>query len=1092
MRCSRCQSDNDEAAVRCGTCGATLARTSSLPSAPSGERAMPERREATLLFADLGGYTELNQQADIEEVATLMEAIKDGAAEIVQTYGGVVNQFVGDEVMAVFGFPHGHEDDPRRAVSAALELHAFMRSPRIARLSRRRALTFHTGIETGLVLAQSRDLRDGLFDLTGSTVNLAARLRSAATQDEILLGPVTQRHVAGFFRTEALAPRVLKGIAGELTPYRVQAPRPLRSSFDLALERGLTPYVGRLSELATLEGYLAEAGRGEARLVSVMGPAGVGKTRLLHELVRRARERGFTVLRGQCQSYGTIPPFQPFLETLEDAVGLRQAAGEEAPPRSAGALPPADGHAGSDGESPTAVSAARVIENALAVDPALAAHLPVFLYLLSLRDPAYPLPPNMHGQSLRRAVIDGLAQLLVAHAQRRPVLVVVEDWHWADEASDTLFVELARRTVGHPIMAVVTYRSDQLEVSRRPISNRQLNLGHFDEAGTAALLRELLHVERLPDGLAGSVQEIADGNPFFTEEVAHALVESGVLVRSSVQDDSGWSLSRPLSQLGVPHGVQATVRARIDRLVREDKELLKLASVIGAEFSRDLLEPLCENQAGLSPALDRLQQRAHILPSSAASYRFKHPIVHDVVYDILLLQRRRELHGLIAAAIEGSAGERGLEPKYEALAHHYGRSELRERAVHYAELAGRKAERSFSLEQARRQYQAALEHLDELDPTDANMAQRVEISLRWAAALVHNPAPGQVQVLQRSLEYALRLGDARSAARCHSWMGWFEYTLGNLQQSIASNRRGLELCESLAFNDPALRWQLQTNIGVSLAMAARHVEAEAELGPALAFYSPALPENAHATGGYAFAHMALLRADQGDFAASDAAFEQARSAVHRSGQYALVGAITTIEGMTRAFAGDWDGCARCAARVREVAERIEGAFQRLMAAALEGLYLVHGAGDARGIATLRGAALGLESRGVGLALSWCFASLAEALALRAQPEEAITHAETALARAHSWDALGEATALRARALARHQLGALDAAREDIAASLAAARAKGSRREQLITALHWAEQSGERDFEPAALALELDALHMPWYAARARRLAQRDS
>ncbi|HMI94394.1 MAG TPA: AAA family ATPase, partial [Polyangiales bacterium] len=798
-QCLRCQADNDESALRCGTCGATMARKSALPSAPTTPRATPERREVTLMFADLGGYTELNQQADVEEVAAIMDAIKDGAAEIIQTYGGMVNQFVGDEVMAVFGLPQGHDDDPRRAVSAALELHAFMRSPRIVRLSRgRRELAFHTGIETGLVLAQSRDFRDGMFDLTGTTVNLAARLRSAAERDEILVGETTQRRVAGFFRSEALAPRLLKGIGSEVTPYRVQAPHELRSSFDLALERGLTPYVGRRSELATLEGYLAEAGRGEARLVSVMGPPGVGKTRLLHELVRRARERGFIVLRGQCQSYGTIPPFQPFLETLEDAVGLR-----------------------SDG----ATDAASVVANVLAIDPELERHLPVILYLLALRDPSRPLPAELNGQSLRRAVIAALGAILVAHAGRRPVLVVVEDWHWADEASDTLFVELARATMGHPIMAVLTYRSDQLEVDRRPISNRQLALGQFDEAGTGALLRELLHAERLPDGLARAVQEIADGNPFFVEEVAHALVESGALVHG----DAGWTLSRPLGQLGVPHSVQATVRARIDRLAREDKELLKLASVIGAEFSHELLEPLCEDRAGLAPSLERLQERAHILPAvpaargAGASYRFKHPIVHDVVYDILLLQRRRELHGQIARAIEGEGSGDGqnLEPKYEALAHHYGRSEARERAAHYAALAGFKAERSFSLEQARRQFQAALEHLDQLEPSDANMHQRVELSLRWAAALVHNPAPGQLQVLQRSLEYALRLGDGRNAARCHSWMGWVEYTLGNLQGAIAHNQRGSELCDSLALDDRALRWRLLANIGASHAMAAR-------------------------------------------------------------------------------------------------------------------------------------------------------------------------------------------------------------------------------------------------------------------------------
>jgi tetratricopeptide (TPR) repeat protein len=291
-------------------------------------------------------------------------------------------------------------------------------------------------------------------------------------------------------------------------------------------------------------------------------------------------------------------------------------------------------------------------------------------------------------------------------------------------------------------------------------------------------------------------------------------------------------------------------------------------------------------------------------------------------------------------------------------------------------------------------------------------------------------------------------------------MGWFEYALGNSQAAIDHNRRGLELCESLSFNDPGLRWQLATNIGVSLAMAARHAEAQAQLQRSLELFHPGLPENAHATAGYAFAHLALIHADRGDFERAHADLERALAAIQSSGRYALLGAITVIEGIIRAFAGDWDGCARAAARVREVADRIEGTFQRMMASALEGLYLVHGKSDARGIATLRGAALGLESRGVGLALSWCFACLAEALALRGQPEEAIAHANAALARAQTGDALGETVALRARALAHWQLGEHDAARADLAACLASADAKGSKRERAITQQRWAERTGE--------------------------------
>ena len=1002
--------------MRCGTCAATLSGTSSLPPAAIAQ-AVPERREATLLFADLHGYTELTQRADVEEVAAIMDAVKTGAAEIVQAYGGVVNQFVGDEVMAVFGLPQGNEDDPRRAVSAALELHAFLRSPRLSRLLRRgRELWFHTGIDTGLVLAQSRDVRDGLFDLTGAAVNRAARLRALAARDEIVVSEDTRQRIAPFFQTEALAPRMLKGIDEAVTAHRVHAPGKARTAFDRAMQRGLTPYVARVSEIAALEECLADAGRGQARLVSVSGPPCVGKTRLVHELIGRAQSRGFTVLHGQCQSYGTIPPFQPFLETLKGAVGL--------------------------GERGSADAAQRVVTRVLELDPALERHLPVYLYLLSLADAARPLPPELTGPALRRAVIAALGDILIAHARTRPVLVVVEDWHWADEASDALFRELARATSGQPIMALVTYRGEQLSEGRRPLSNRTVVLEPLREAGTAALVNELLQSQHLPEGLCRYVHEITDGNPFFIEEVCHMLVDAGALLRSAAT----WTLTRPLHELRAPANVQAMVRARIDRLQFSDKELLKLASVIGIEFALELLQPLCGQRPELEPSLSRLEQHAHVLQTAPERYRFKHPIVHEVVYNVLLLQRRRELHALIARTIEARHEPLGLQPHYEALAHHYAHSDRRELAIGYAELAAEKAERSFSLDQARRQYACAIECLDELEPTPERMHKRVDLSLRWASALVHNPAPGQLQVLQRSLEYATRLGYEKGAARCLCWMGWVEYTLGNQEQAVGYNQRCLSMRDAVA--QPALIWQAQANIGMSYVMATRYDEAQSELERALVRLVDLDGPSAASGRGYALSHLALMAGDQGDFARARALLSDARAAIDESGRYQLLGAVATIEGMVSAFAADYEACGEAAARVREVAERIDGAYQRHMAAMLEGLHLWHGRADAHGIAMMRGAALALESRGIGLALSWCFAALAEALALRGEAAEAVTHADSALRRALTWDRLGEASALRARAIARAQHNDTRAG-EDLAASLRVARAKQSPREQAL-------------------------------------------
>jgi tetratricopeptide (TPR) repeat protein len=519
------------------------------------------------------------------------------------------------------------------------------------------------------------------------------------------------------------------------------------------------------------------------------------------------------------------------------------------------------------------------------------------------------------------------------------------------------------------------------------------------------------------------------------------------------------------------------VRARVDRLERPDKELLKLASVIGAEFSLELLEPLCETESPISPRLARLESRSHILQLDPSSYRFKHPIVHDVVYNVLLLQRRRELHGSIARMIEGRHKERGLELQYEALAHHYGRSDDRARATHYGELAGIKAERAFSLDQARIHYAHALESLDELPPTPERMQQRVDLSLRWAAALVHNPLPGQLQVMLRSLEYANRLGYTRGVARCLSWSGWIEYTHGNQLSAIDYNQRCLSMRGEI--DDRHLLAQAEANIGISCVMAGRHDEAIDRIARARASVSPTESPSAAAGTGYALAHLALLSADRGEFDRASAQLDEGRTLLESSGRFALVGALDTIEGIMCSLRGDFKGVGRSASRVRAVAERIDGSYQRQMATALAGLHLVYEQNDRRGIELLRGAALALESRGMGLALSWTFASLAEALLFLHEDVEAATHAESALARARFGDGLGRAAALRALAVARYRAGE----GADFAAALAAASGKGSRREEALTELARAECGGRANDLPA----RFQAMSMPFYVARSESL-----
>lgn len=266
--------------------------------APQGER-----RQATVLFSDLSGYTAMNERLDPEDVRTIMSRIKAEAVRIVEGHGGTVNQFVGDEVMALFGVPQAHEDDPVRAVRAAHDLHALVRaiSPEVEH-KLGTPLRLHSGMSAGLIVTGSDDRRDGTFGVTGDAVNTAARLASHAIADTVLVSEEIQRGIADYFQTEPLAPVELKGKAARLTPYRVTGQTGIASRFEAAVKRGFTAYAGRETELGMLNAGLQNARKGQGQLVTVMGEPGIGKSRLLFEFRHSAPVGELIVLTGHCQS----------------------------------------------------------------------------------------------------------------------------------------------------------------------------------------------------------------------------------------------------------------------------------------------------------------------------------------------------------------------------------------------------------------------------------------------------------------------------------------------------------------------------------------------------------------------------------------------------------------------------------------------------------------------------------------------------------------------------------------------------------------------------------------------------------------------
>jgi class 3 adenylate cyclase/tetratricopeptide (TPR) repeat protein len=691
-RCPACGASNPPANKFCHECGESL-RTSRRPlTAPplagpplaSPPLATPqltgERRHATIVFADLAGYTAMNERLDPEEVEALLGRIKEAAVAIIERHGGMVNQFVGDEVLALFGIPLAHEDDPLRAVRAALELHDMVRamSPEVEeRIGQ--PLRMHTGIHTGLIVTNQRDDRDGRIGIVGNTVNLGARLKALAAADDILLSPETQRAIAPFFDTQALDALSVKGKSEPVVPHRVVAPAKTRTRFEAVARRGLAPHVGRAAELATLRAGLDAACAGQGRVVTLAGEAGMGKSRLLHELRAAIDDTEIAVLQGSCLAYGDSTSYLPFLDAMQGLLGLRE-----------------------DDDPDQMV--AKVVAGVQAIDaagPALDEHVPLYLHLLSLRSAAYPLPEHLTGEALQHAAEEALAELFLASARRQPVVLLLEDWHWTDEASAAALLHLANRLARARLLVVVTHRPD------RPASwpadwqaqgrHIRIDLGALTLVPTRMLMASRIAARELPDALIAVIQERTGGNPFFVEELCRALVEEGALV---VRDDRA-VLTQPIDELVLPDTVQAIIRTRLDRLDAGAKDVLRLASVIGKRFGQRLLAELYEGGARLDTvlaslvALDLLQETRG---GPEVEYMFRQALTQEVAYESLRIEQRKALHALVGSGIEVLHAAR-LEEHVNLLLHHFRRAEVWPSAIAYGQRA---AERAAALSQFQR------------------------------------------------------------------------------------------------------------------------------------------------------------------------------------------------------------------------------------------------------------------------------------------------------------------------------------------------------------------------------------------------------
>jgi class 3 adenylate cyclase len=673
--CPACRHANPPDSRFCNACGAALAAGApaaarfASPAAytpghlaqkilSSGPALPGERKQVTVLFADMKGSMELLADRDPEEARRLLDPVLERMMAAVHRYEGTVNQVMGDGIMALFGAPVAHEDHAARACYAALDMQREIR--RYADEARRAhgiEVQVRVGLNSGEVVVRAigSDLRMD-YSAVGQTTHLAARMEQLAPPSTIRLTAETLALVEGLVEVRALGPVPVKGVAEPVEVFELAAAAASRTRLQAAAARGLTRFVGREAELDRLRQALDEVRRGRGRLIAAVGEAGVGKSRLFWEFVRSRRAEGCLVLQASAVSYGTATAYLPVVELLK--AHLEIGPGDDA---------------------------RRVREKAtgkiLALDEAFRPALPALMALLDVAsgDSGWE---RLDAVQRRERTADAVKRLLLRESQVQPLIVIVEDLHWLDADSQAVLDALVESVPAARILALVNYRPEYRHGWGGKTYYDQVRLDPLDPAGADALLGALLGPDPALEPLRALLAARTQGNPFFLEESVRTLAETGALAGAR----GAYRLAGPVESAHVPATVQALVAARIDRLSAEDKTLLQTAAVVGKDVPLALLQAVAAlPEDALRASLARLLG-AELLWEAAlfpdVEYTFKHALTHEIAYGTLLSERRRDLHARIVRAFEALAPDRVGE-RADWLAHHAFRGELWGKAAWY-------------------------------------------------------------------------------------------------------------------------------------------------------------------------------------------------------------------------------------------------------------------------------------------------------------------------------------------------------------------------------------------------------------------------
>jgi class 3 adenylate cyclase/tetratricopeptide (TPR) repeat protein len=732
-----------------------------------------ERKQVTVLFADLKGSMELLADRDPEEARKILDPVLEHMMEAVHRFEGTVNQVMGDGIMALFGAPLAHEDHAVRACYAALRMQeSVKRYAEGVFRSHGVQVQIRVGLNSGEVVVRAigSDLHMD-YTAVGQSTHLAARMEQLAQPGAILLTPQTLALAEGFVQVTSRGPVPVKGLPAPIEVFELSGTSPVRSRLHATAARGLTRFVGRDAEIELLRLALGRAGEGHGQVVAIVGEPGVGKSRLVWEFTHSHRSQGWLVLETASVSYGKATTYFPVIELLRSYFGI-------------------------DPRDDNRKLREKVIGKLLSLDRALEPTLPMLLSLLDVPvDTAEwtTLDPAQR----KRQTLDALKRLLLRESQVQPVLLVVEDLHWIDSESQSWLDLLVEGLPTARLLLLVNYRPEYGHAWGNKTYYQQVRLDVLPMASAEGLLEGLLGTAPALADLPRVLIDRTQGNPFFLEESVRTLVESGALSG----ERGAYKLTGQIQRLHLPATTQAVLAARIDRLLPEDKRLLQAAAVVGKDVPFPLLAAIAEeSEDRLRKGLARLQAaeflyEARLFPE--LEYTFKHALTHEVAYGGLLQARRSALHASVLNAMEQLYADR-LDEHVERLAHHAVGGDVRDKAVDYLRQAGLKAAERSALDDARARFEQALALLERLLASPAVLERAVDIRIDLRLVLGQlGEIRQQLHRLREAETLAVQLHDNLRQARVCSFMAVSHTLLGELDEALVAGTRALEIAARL-------------------------------------------------------------------------------------------------------------------------------------------------------------------------------------------------------------------------------------------------------------------------------------------------------